>query len=56
MTVYFRAWHLIAVHCELSRDLGCLPLCAINICEKEIIIDIPYFRAIVTPYQKLKRE
>jgi len=56
MHCYWRCARIFAVYIELSLDLGHTPLINIQYIQKELMIEIPFGCAIITPMRKLLSE
>lgn len=56
MRIYIRCGAWFAAWLECSPEFGLLPLFAIDSCNGETILDIPYARLILTPRQRLLAE
>jgi hypothetical protein len=56
MFAYVKYGKRFAVFAELSRSLGARPFFALNTCNGETILNIPYGQVILTPGWKLVAE
>ena len=56
MRAYWRLGQMFAVYVEISKEVGHKPLCCIQKFNNELIVEIPYCTAILTPGRRLRAE
>lgn len=56
MQLYWRIGSFVSVHIEVATVLGKKPLLSLNKYHKEVIVDAPFTRVIISPMSSLQRE